>query len=113
MNANARKTLRIGVALGALCLATVAVAAPQWTARGRVTNVFSGYTDGSVFVAGLQKLGPCSDSLIHFTAANSDPAKILSIATAAHLSGKTLACAVSNSSCDGTYQIGYQCNIGD
>jgi hypothetical protein len=107
------KLLRIGVVLGAACLATAAWAAPQWTTRGRVTIVFSGYTDGSVFVGGLQKIGPCGDAIIHFTSANSDPAKILSIATAAQLSGKTLACAVSNNTCDGAYQVGYQCNIAD
>src|SRR5690349_3498038 len=113
MNSKSRKMLRLGVGLGGVCLATVALAAPQWTTRGRVTAVWSGYTDGSVFVSGLQKLGPCSESVIHFTSANSDPAKILSIATAAHLSGKTLACAVSNNTCDAGYQIGYQCNIAD
>jgi hypothetical protein len=101
------------VGLVAITLSIAASAAPAWTTRGKVINVWAGYGDKSVFVGGLEnKVGCANGALIHFTSGTSDPEKVLSIATAAQLSGKTLACAVEG--CDaGGYQIGFQCNLQD
>jgi hypothetical protein len=112
-NSSIKKMIRFCLVAAVGSVATVAMAGQTWTAHGRVSHVFSGYTDGSVFVAGLEKKGPCGESLIHFTSATSDPNKIMAIATAAQLSGKRLACAVSDNSCSGPYQVGYQCNLTD
>lgn len=102
----------------ALCAAVLAVglgsisadAATGWTPLTAPTSVWAGYTNGLVFVDGLPNTAACSNALIEFSSSTSDPQKILSIATAALLSGKRLTCKVSNCT-SGGYQAGYQCRL--
>lgn len=89
--------------------AATAFAAAAWTPAAKVTEVYSGYSNGNVYVTGLQNKASCSWGTIVFTKTTSDPDKVQRLALGAMLSGKKLACAVDG--CSNGYQVGYQCKV--
>lgn len=108
-----KKSFVIAAVVSLAAMVSVAYAG-TWTGPGTVTKVFAGYTDGSVYVSGLEKKNPnCSSSTIQFRTTESDPAKIQKLALAAMLSGKQLTCQVDDNVCtaNNKYQLGYQCSI--
>lgn len=106
-----KRAFGLTVVLASLAVSAIAMAAPTWLPAQRITSVWAGYTDKAVYVGGFPNTFGCKSSLVRFSTTNSDPEKVLSIATAAQLSGKRLSCVVDG--CDGDTQRGYQCNMQD
>lgn len=110
------KKMKTKIMLCLFCViifASFSAKAGSWTSAAKVTTVYAGYTDGAVYVSGLENRAGCNSSLIKFTTELSNPSMILSLALSAYLSGKKLICVVETDQCAGNYQVGRQCRILD
>jgi hypothetical protein len=94
----------------ALLPASTAVATDIWTTAATPTKVYTGYSNGEVYLQGMGNPAGCMKANIQFNPATADTTKILSLALAAYLSGRKLSCVVSGCSAD-QYQSGRQCDI--
>ncbi len=107
----------IVTAITVLTVSTIAWAATAGFCNGVPTAVRAGFkgsgktAQGVVIVSGLNNRMGCANSEVWFHPNFSDTEKILSLATAAHLSGKKLTCWVSG--CNYNYQQGADCTISN
>lgn len=92
-----------------VAIATQADAAAVWTTSAKVTGIFTGYGQQRVEIAGLQNVAACTNANVAFEQTWSDTPKILSIGTAALLSGRKMACYVDG--CINGFQKGLICNL--
>jgi hypothetical protein len=101
------KALAPLLTLGMVAIAAQADATAVWTASAKVTGIYTGYGQQRVEIVGLQNVAACTNANVAFEQSWADTPKILSIGTAALLSGRKVACYVDG--CVGGFQKGLIC----